>query len=137
MLTTIDTEGLDLVISIYDLIEYSLNYSDTTVSLWFYSKDKGTNFNDKIENTDDFKPFWYKAKWTRNTVAQTASNYSNVIQKNAAYAASLKKLSNFCRSHEIPLINWNAKSVLLVMILQMLIPITKFSLLKTQNCMSP
>ena len=87
------------------MIEYSSNYSDTTVSLWFYSKDKGTNFNDNIANTDDFKSFWYKAKLIQNTGAQTASNYSNVTQKNAANAVPLKKLSNFCRSHEIPLIN--------------------------------
>ena len=38
--TTIDdAENLDLLMSMYNLIEYSLNYSDTTVTLWFYSKD--------------------------------------------------------------------------------------------------
>ena len=45
--------------SMYNLIEYSLNYSKTTGSLWFYSKDEATNFNNNIENTDDFKSFKY------------------------------------------------------------------------------
>ena len=38
----------------YNLIEYSSNYSETTKSLWFYSKKEATNFNNDIANTDDF-----------------------------------------------------------------------------------
>ena len=35
--TTIgDTEGLDLVMRMYNLVEDSSNYSETTGSLWFY-----------------------------------------------------------------------------------------------------
>ena len=45
--------------SMYNLIEYSLNYSKTTASLSFYSKDEATNLNNNIENTDDFKSFKY------------------------------------------------------------------------------
>ena len=38
--TTIDeVEELDLVMMIYNLVEYSSKYYDTTCSLWFYSKD--------------------------------------------------------------------------------------------------
>ena len=36
----------------YNLTEYSSNYSETTACLWFYSKDEATNFNNKIGNTD-------------------------------------------------------------------------------------
>ena len=36
-----------------DLLEYNLNYSDTTGSLWFYSTDKANNFNNDIENTNN------------------------------------------------------------------------------------
>ena len=43
-----DSEDLDLVMWIYNLIEYSSNCSETTGSLWFYSKDDATNFNNKI-----------------------------------------------------------------------------------------
>ena len=46
----------------YDLIEYISNYSETTGSLWFYSKDEATNFSANIANTDKFKSFKYKAK---------------------------------------------------------------------------
>ena len=46
----------------YGLLEHSSNYSDTTGSLWFYSKDKATSFNVDIANADDFKSFIYKAK---------------------------------------------------------------------------
>ena len=53
--TTIDdAEDLDLVMPIYNIIEYSSNYSKTTGSLWFYCKDKATNFNADIANTNNF-----------------------------------------------------------------------------------
>ena len=46
----------------YNLIEYSSNFSETAGSLWFYSKDETTDFNADIANTDNFKSFQYKAK---------------------------------------------------------------------------
>ena len=52
------------------MIEYSSNYSETLGTLWFYSKDETTNFNNNIENTHSFKSFKYKAKLLGNTVAQ-------------------------------------------------------------------
>ena len=39
----------------YNLKEYSSNYSETTGSLRFYSKDEAIYFNADISNTDDFK----------------------------------------------------------------------------------
>ena len=57
----------------YNLIEYSSNYSETTGSLWFYSKDEVTNFNADITNNNNFKSFEYKAKLLGNTVAQPAA----------------------------------------------------------------
>ena len=45
----------------YNLIEYSSNYSETTGTLWFYSKDEATNFNPDIANKI-FKLFECKAK---------------------------------------------------------------------------
>ena len=39
-----------------NLIEYDSNYSETTGSLWFYSKDEATNFNADIAN-NNFKSF--------------------------------------------------------------------------------
>ena len=46
----------------YNLIEYSSNYSEKAGNLWFCSKDEANNFNADIENTDDFKSFKFKAK---------------------------------------------------------------------------
>ena len=61
--TTIDdAEDLDLVMPMYNLIEYSSNYSETTGSLRFYFKDEETNFNVDIANDNNFKSFMYKAK---------------------------------------------------------------------------
>ena len=45
-----DVEDLDLVMVMYNLIEYSSNYSETIGSLWLYSKDGATNFNANISN---------------------------------------------------------------------------------------
>ena len=38
----------------YNLIEYSSNYSQTRGILWFYSKDEATNFNADISNNNNF-----------------------------------------------------------------------------------
>ena len=48
--TTDNAEDLDLVMLMYNLIEYSSNYSETTGILWFYSKDEATNFDTDIAN---------------------------------------------------------------------------------------
>ena len=63
--TTIDdAENLDLVMPMYNLIEYSSNYYETTGSLWFYSKDEAANFDADIvdNNNNNFESFNYKAK---------------------------------------------------------------------------
>ena len=49
-----DAEDLDLVLLMY-LLEYNLNCSDTTVSLWIYLKDEATSFNNIT--TDDVSKF--------------------------------------------------------------------------------
>ena len=80
---TIDyIEDLDLIMRIHNLIEYSSNYFETTGSWWFYSKDKVTNLNANITNTDDFKSFKYKAKLSETTIAQATRNNPNGILEN-------------------------------------------------------
>ena len=85
----------------YNLIEYSLNYSEATRSLWFYCKDDATNFNAYIANDNDFKYFMYKAELLGNTEADGV----NRILKNAAIVVPSKYSNNPWRSLEIPLIN--------------------------------
>ena len=90
----------------YNLLECSSNYSHTTGSLWFYSKDEATNFNADIAHNknDNFKSSDYKAKLLPNTVAQPAPNNNSGILKYAIIAVPLKCLSNSWRSLEMPLI---------------------------------
>ena len=102
--TIYDNENLDLVMPMYNLIEYSSKYSETTGSLLFYSKDEATNSNANIANDINFKSFEYKAKLLGSTEAQIA-NAANGIIKNVTMAVPLKYLSNFWRSLEMPLIN--------------------------------
>ena len=54
--TTIDdTEDLDLIMPMYNLIEYSSNYSKT---VRFYLKSEVTSFNaDITNNNNNFKPW--------------------------------------------------------------------------------
>ena len=47
----------------YDLIEYSSNYSHSMDSLWFYSKDETANFNVDNTNAVRFKSFKYKVDY--------------------------------------------------------------------------
>ena len=91
-----DVEDLDLVMSIYNLLEDSSNYSDTTVSLWFYSKFEATDFNAYIANNATFNSFKYKSKLIGSTAA-------NGILENTTIAVPLKYLSNIWRSVEMPL----------------------------------
>ena len=84
---------------IYDLIEYSSNYSETTGSLWIYSNDEATNVNNDIENIDEFTSF--KSKLLGNTVAQLTPDEANGILKNVTVAVPLIYL----RSLEIQLNN--------------------------------
>ena len=100
-----DAEDLDLVMRMYNLIEYILNYSETTGSLWFYSKDEVNNYNANIANTNAFKSFKNKTKLLGSTVAQPTPNQANEILRNVTIAVPLKYLSNFWRSPEMPLIN--------------------------------
>ena len=95
-----DAEDLDLVMPMYNLLDYSSKYSDTAGSLWFYSKDEAIDFNADIE-VNDFKSFKYTAKLLGNVEADG----TNGILKNATNAVPLKYRSNFWRSLEMPLIN--------------------------------
>ena len=96
---TDDAEILELVILIYNLLEYSSNYPDRTCSLWFSSWDGATNFNYDNGNNNTFKSFKHKAKLLSNTVTQSTQN------KNEAIAVPLKRLKNFWWSIEMRLIN--------------------------------
>ena len=98
-------EELDLVMPKYNLKECSSNYSQTRRSLWLYSKDEATQFNNNFVNIDDVKSFRYKDKSLENTKPEPNLSHTNGILKNTATAVSLKYLRIFGRSLEMPLIN--------------------------------
>ena len=84
---------------VYNLMEYSSNYSDEAGFLWFYSKDEGTTFDVDIVNNNTLNLF--KAKFLGNKVA----NGNNTVLKNVTIPVPLKYFSSFWRSLEMPLIN--------------------------------
>ena len=83
----------------YNLLEYSDNYSNTSGSLWNFKRNETEEYAGlTINNASSFK---YKAYFIGNTVADGA----NRKKENVKIAVPLKYLSNFWRSLEMPLIN--------------------------------
>ena len=82
-----NAEDLDLVMPMYNLIEYNSHYSEITGSLWFYSKEEATDFDADIANDDNFKSFKYKANLLGSTAAWLPPNDAN---------GTLKKWNNCC-----------------------------------------
>ena len=76
----------------YNLLEYSSNYSNMTGTLWFYSKDEATNFNADIDDTNSFQ-------------GNTDADGNIRILKNLTIAVSLIYRSNFWRSVKMTLVN--------------------------------
>ena len=95
-----NAKNIDIVMSMYNLIEYSDTYAKTTGSLWQYCKDiPARNNNNEITeftrgNTTD--SFNFKAKITGQT--------GNGGTKDVEIIVPLKYLSNFWRTLEMPLI---------------------------------
>ena len=104
----VDTaENLDIVIPMYNLIEYSDNYQDSSATLYQYKQDEPpVNDNGAIidltaNNLDSFK---YKIKLLGN-IDQVNPDAARVGRLNVKIVVPLKYLSNFFRSLEMPLIN--------------------------------
>ena len=91
-----------IAMPMYNLIEYSDNYSDMSGSLWQFKRDEVTDKNADltIDNSQSFK---YKAALLGKTA--DAVNNTNSSVKDAKIVVPLKYLSNFWRSLEMPLIN--------------------------------
>ena len=95
----VDTsENLDIVMPMYNLIEYSDNYQDSSATLYQYKRDEPPEADAvadlTADNSDSFK---YKIKLL-GKVTEVAGN-----------AAGVRKLINFFRSLEMPLINCKIK----------------------------
>ena len=91
-----------IAMPMYNLIEYSDNYLDTSGSFWQFKRDEvpANNADLTIDNSQSFK---YKAALLGKTA--NAVNNTNSSVKDAKIVVPLKYLSNFWRSLEMPLIN--------------------------------
>ena len=103
-----NAKDIDIVMPMYNLIEYSDNYAKTTGSLWQYCKDiPARNANDEIivfdvnNVTDSFN---FKVKFTGQS--------GNDGTKDVEIMVPLKYLKNFWRTLEMPLINCEVNLIL-------------------------
>ena len=97
-----NADNLDIIMPMYNLIEYSDNYSDTSGSLWQFKRDE-QNINSGVPvdvNATSSASFKYKSRFLEPLTAA-----DNGVFKSVKIAAPLKYLSNFWRSLEMPLIN--------------------------------
>ena len=89
----------------YNLIEYSDNYQDSSATLYQYKRDEPPE-GDPIPNlaVDNSSSFKYKVDLLGDPVVA-----NNIARRNVKIVLSLKYLSNFFRSLEMPLINCKIK----------------------------
>ena len=101
-----NAEDLDVVMPMYNLLEYSKNDR----SLWNYYRDKSSitirdnNITHSISNSESFD---YKANFTENGVT-----HDNLTNNDVKVVVPLKHLSNFWRQLDIPLINCEVELIL-------------------------
>ena len=89
----------------YNLIEYSDNYQDSSATLYQYKREEppeANAINDLTTNTSSF--FKYKVELLGNPVLD-----GNIAKRSVKVVVPLKYLSTFFRSLEIPLINCKIK----------------------------
>ena len=103
-----NAKDTDIVMPMYNLIEYSDNYAKTSGSLWQYCKDIPAinNHNNIINFTENnlTDSFNFKVKITGQT--------DDDGNKDVEIMVPLKYLSNFWRTLEIPLINCEINLIL-------------------------
>ena len=94
-----EADNINITMPMYNLIQYSDNYSDTSGSLWQFRRNE---IEGDVDLTiDDAPSFKYKSNLTGDTVV----NGTNRKKEKRKIAVPLKYLSNFWRLLEMPLIN--------------------------------
>ena len=99
-------ENLDIIMPMYNLIQYSDNYSDSSESLYQFKREESPMNNDgnplNVALNNDSSSFKYKASLLGKATDADGNDRS---LKNTKIVVPLKYLSNFFRSLEMPLIN--------------------------------
>ena len=98
-----NAKDIDIVMPMYNLIEYSDNYAKTSGSLRQYCKDIPARNNFTVDNLTD--SFNFKVKFTGQTGDDGTKDVEILVQ--------LKYLSNFWRTLEMPLINCEINLILM------------------------
>ena len=88
-------EELDIVMPMYNLLEYSDNYQDSTGSLYQFKRDEPPDDNTNVGNNTT--SLVYKPKLIKGTDNNNVNNVKLVVP--------LKYVSNFFRPLELPLVN--------------------------------
>ena len=96
-----NAKDLDVVMPMYNLLEYSKNYRKTTGSLWNYYRDEPVD--PLSTNSESFK---YKT----NILGKTPEDNDSLT--NTKIVIPLKHFSNFWRVLSIPLINCEVQLIL-------------------------
>ena len=94
-----NAKDIDIVMPMYNLIEYSDNYAKTTGGLWQYFRDEP---DDNIEDSESFK----------SKIKITGKTPDDDNEKDVEIMVPLKYLSNFWRTLEMPLINCEVNLIL-------------------------
>ena len=94
-----DIDNVDIVMPMYNLIEYSNNYLKISGSLWQYYKDEP---NDNIADSESFK----------SKVEITGKTPNDGNTKDVEIIVPLRYLSNFWRTLQMPLINCEVNLIL-------------------------
>ena len=98
-------ENLDITMPMYNLIEYSDNYQDSSATLYQYKRDEPPEANAIADLTaDNSSSFKYKVSLLGNPVLD-----GNITKRSVKVVVPLKYLSNFFRSLEMLLINCKIK----------------------------
>ena len=99
-------ENLDIVMPMYNLIEYSDNYQDSSATLYQYKRDEPPEANAINDlTTDTSSSFKNKVELLGNPVLDD----DNIAKRIVKVVVPLKYLNNFFRSLEMPLINCKIK----------------------------
>ena len=105
-----NAEYLDVVMPMYNLLEYSKNYIKTAGSLWNYYRDKPSSSIDDeniIHSILNSESFDYRANFVEDGVT-----HNNLLKNDVKVVVPVKHLSNFWRSLNIPIINSEVELIL-------------------------
>ena len=94
-----NAKDIDIVMPMYNLIEYNDNYAKTTGSLWQYFRDEP---DDNLEDSESFK----------SKIKITGKTPDDDNEKNVEIMVPLKYLSTFWRTLEMSLINCEVNLIL-------------------------